>query len=352
MTPLAALIAARIAATGPITLADYMADCLLHPAHGYYTTRDPFGTAGDFITAPEISQMFGELIGLALAQVWLDQGRPDPVMLVELGPGRGTLMADILRATAGVPGFASAARVHLVEASARLRAVQAMRVPAASWHDTLATVPAGPLLLVANEFLDALPIRQFIRDGDGWRERVVGLAGGRLVFGLTMAAPFGPLAQRLADTGQGDLVELCPALPPLVAQIAGRIAGHGGAALIIDYGCWRSQGDTLQAIQGGAAADPLAAPGLADLTAHVDFEAIALASAPARHSRLTPQGVFLDRLGLQQRSARLAQSLSGPALASHLAAYRRLTDPGEMGHLFKVMGLWPATAPPLPGLAS
>ena len=349
MTPLARLIAARIAATGPITVADFMTDCLLHPVHGYYATREPFGTTGDFITAPEISQMFGELIGLALAQVWLDQGSPARFTLAELGPGRGTLMADVLRATAGVPGFRCAAQVHLVEASARLRAAQAKTVPHAIWHDTVATLPEAPLFLIANEFFDALPIRQFIRDGAGWRERLVGLSGETLIWGLGDQTQFGLLDHRLDDTANGDLVEYCPALPPIVAELGRRIGLHGGAALIIDYGDWRSLGNTLQAVQGHAPAGPLDHPGLADLTAHVDFEAITMACAPARHTRLTRQGDFLQRLGIAQRTEKLRAQLTGPALGIHLAAYRRLTGPGEMGHLFKVLGLLPATAPALPG---
>ena len=178
MTPLGAQIAAQIAATGPISLADYMATCLMHPEHGYYATRDPLGERGDFTTAPEISQMFGELTGLCLAQCWLDQGAPAPFVLAELGPGRGTLMADLLRATRGVPGFHEGLRLHLVEGSPVLRDAQARRLAdaAPSWHDSADTLPDMPLFLVANEFFDALPIRQFERGADGWHERVVGLA--------------------------------------------------------------------------------------------------------------------------------------------------------------------------------
>ena len=242
MTPLADLLLARIARDGPISIASFMADALMHPVHGYYATRDPFGAAGDFTTATEISQMFGELIGLSLAQVWLDQGAPDPVTLAELGPGRGTLMADILRATAAVPGFHAAVTVHFVETSPHLRALQAERVPQARWHDRIDTLPDAPLLLVANEFFDALPIRQFIRAGAGWRERMVGAQDGHLFFGLSDAAPLALLAPRLDDTQDGDLVEHCPALPGIVAAIAGRIAAHGGAALVIDYGDWQSLG--------------------------------------------------------------------------------------------------------------
>ncbi|MCC5973717.1 MAG: SAM-dependent methyltransferase [Rubellimicrobium sp.] len=354
MTVLARLLAARIAATGPITLADYMADCLMHPVHGYYATRDPLGVAGDFTTAPEISQMFGELIGLALAQAWMDQGRPDHVILAELGPGRGTLMHDALRATRGVPGFHAALSLHLVETSPRLRQEQAQRLPGAIWHDRAEDLPEGPLFLIANEFLDALPIRQFLRDGTGWRERVVGLAEGRLAFGLTEAAPVATLAHRIEDTQDGDVIELCPALPAIAAGIGARIARNGGLALFIDYGDWRSLGGTLQALKGHAPVDPLAAPGAADLTAHVDFEALARAVAPASATRLAPQGVFLERLGISARAEALARTLATrgdrDALESHLAAHRRLTSPAEMGDLFKVMGVFPESAPPPPGL--
>ncbi len=350
MTPLGRLIAARIAATGPITIADYMADCLMHPDHGYYTRRDPFGTAGDFITAPEISQMFGELVGLCLAQCWLDQGRPDGVVLAELGPGRGTLMADLWRATKGVAGFHASCGIHLVETSPRMRAAQAQAVPGATWHDSVATLPPGPLYLIANEFLDALPIRQFIRAGAGWRERMVGLEGEALTIGATASAPLPALEHRLADTTDGDLVELCPALPAIVGEIGERIARHGGAALVIDYGDWRSLGDTVQAVRDHAVADPLSNPGTADLTAHVDFEAVASAAAPARHTRLTTQGLFLERLGITPRAQTLANKLDASARMAHVAAHRRLTHPAEMGDLFKVMGIYPEGGKPPPGL--
>ena len=341
MTPLAAILTARIRAGGPITVAEYMAECLLHPSHGYYTTREPFGAQGDFITAPEISQMFGELAGLALAQTWLDHGAPSPFTLAELGPGRGTLMADILRATKGVPGFHAGLRLHLVEASPRLRAAQARALPdaAPSWHDTAATLPDAPLYLIANEFFDALPIRQFLRSGPTWRERLVGLADGALGFGLSDPVAPHALTCRLADTQEGDLVELCPAAIPVMETIGARLQAHGGTALIIDYGGWRSLGDTLQALRARESDPPLAHPGEADLTAHVDFEALrgALPGLPA--SGLTSQGAWLTRLGIAQRAEALARRLSGPALEQHLAATRRLTDAGEMGSLFKVLGL-------------
>jgi SAM-dependent MidA family methyltransferase len=347
---LARLIRDRIARTGPIPVADYMAECLLHPRHGYYSTRDPLGAAGDFITAPEISQMFGELGGLALAQSWLDQGAPAPFVLAEPGPGRGTLMADVLRATRAVPGFHAAARVHLIEASPVLRAAQALRVPDAVWVGSVDDLPDLPLFMIANEFFDALPIRQFQRAADGWSERVVGVQGDALAFGLTAAAPFGPLAHRLADTAPGQIVETCAPAQAIAARIGGQIGSLGGAALIIDYGGWRSRGDTFQAVAGHTAVDPLATPGQADLTAHVDFEALATAATPATHSALTPQGVFLERLGITQRAQTLATRLTGAAKEAHVAAHRRLTHPSEMGHLFKVLGLTPRSAAPPPGL--
>ncbi|MFP4303776.1 class I SAM-dependent methyltransferase [Rhodosalinus sp.] len=353
MTPLGARIAARIAAEGPISVADYMAECLLHPEFGYYATRDPLGAAGDFITAPEISQMFGEMLGLALGQAWADQGAPARIVLAELGPGRGTLMADMLRSLRAVPGFLDAAEVHLVEASPRLAARQreALQEHDVVWHGAAGDLPRdAPLFLVANEFFDALPIRQFMRaEGTDWRERRVGLRDGRLALGLAGPAPQPALAHRLDDTAPGEVVELCPALPAIAAEIGARIERNGGAALILDYGGWRSRGDTLQAVAAHGFADPLAAPGEADLTAHVDFEAIARA-APCAHARLTPQGVFLERLGITARARLLVRGLTGAALESHVAAHRRLTHPDEMGTLFKCLALYPSRAAPPPGV--
>lgn len=351
MTRLAELLIRRIAATGPISLAEYMAECLLHPDHGYYSTRDPFGSAGDFTTAPEISQMFGEMLGLCLAQVWLDQGRPGTFALTELGPGRGTLIADVLRATRTVPGFNAAARVHLVEASATLRKRQRETLAGidVTWHDTVATLPEEPLYLLANEFFDALPIRQFIRSGAGWCERQVGVKNGALAFGHGAPAPVEALHHRLSDTRDGDLVEICPAAPSIVTEIATRISAKGGVALIIDYGGWHSLGDTLQALRNHKVDAPLAHPGQADLTSHVDFEALALAAAGAAVTAMTPQGVLLERLGITARAQSLARHLDGDALASHIAGHRRLTHPDEMGTLFKAIGIHPLGTPPPAG---
>jgi SAM-dependent MidA family methyltransferase len=348
---LAEHIAARIAAQGPLSVAEYMSECLLHPTLGYYTTREPFGTAGDFVTAPEISQMFGELIGLCLAQAWLDQGGAAHFTLAELGPGRGTLMADILRAADRVPGFRAAASIHLLEASPRLRARQAETLSGHDirFMDSLDELPDAPLFFVANEFFDALPIRQFRRDGAGWRETLVGTQNGRLCFGLGPRVPFPALEHRLADTAEGDIVETAPAAASIAAALGARIAARGGAGLVIDYGDWRSLGDTLQAVRAHQQVDVLEAPGRCDLTAHVDFEAVAR-SAPCRHTRLATQGAFLERLGITDRARRLAETLSGARRQAHVLAHRRLTHPDEMGNVFKVLGFYPEGMPPPAGL--
>jgi len=351
MTPLTPHLLRLIAANGPLSIADYMNTCLLHPDHGYYSTRDPFGAKGDFVTAPEISQMFGELIGLSLAQSWLDQGAPTPFTLAEIGPGRGTLMADILRATAKIPGFHTALHLHLVEASPTLRIVQRTTLQAhnVTWHDHITTLPNQPLFLVANEFFDALPIRQFLRDGTGWRERRIGASNDALEFGLTDRADQPALNHRLSDTKDGDLVEICPAAPTIMQEINTRIATFGGVALIIDYGDWHSLGDTFQALSNHAFSDPLANPGADDLTAHVDFRALVRGINTA-HTNLTTQGVFLHRLGIGARAQALAAPLSGAALETHIDAFHRLTDDDKMGTLFKVIGLYPKGAPPPAGL--
>jgi len=345
MTPLARIIAARIRLSGPMRLDDYMRLCLLHPEHGYYATRDPFGAGGDFTTAPEISQMFGEMVGLALAQAWLDQGSPAPFTLAELGPGRGTLMADMLRAIRRVPGMREAAQVVLVEASPHLRRVQRETLGDISHLDDAAQLPQAPLFLVANEFFDALPIRQFRMGGQGWAERVVALGPEEgLALGLAAVDGQGAAPERiLRPAPQGVIREFCPAAGPIVSALAGRIAAHGGCALVIDYGGWDGQGDTFQALRRHRPEDPLAHPGEADLTAHVDFAPLARASraAGARVSRMATQGEWLLRLGIAQRAQRLAAAGDGGAMA----ALHRLTAPGEMGHLFKVLAFWARHAP-------
>ncbi|WP_207100632.1 class I SAM-dependent methyltransferase [Paracoccus shandongensis] len=341
MTPLAEIITTRIRATGPITLADYMEICLLHPQYGYYSTRDPFGVQGDFTTAPEIHQMFGELCGLALAQAWMDQGRPAPFTLAEPGPGRGTLMADMLRAIGKVPGMVPAAQVALIEASPHLRRIQRDRLGAVTHLDSVEELPHKSLFLMANEFFDALPIRQYQRTPEGWCERMVGLSDSGLRLGL------GPVVDLPRQGKPGDVVEECPAAPAIVEAIARRIAAHGGAAILVDYGGWNGYGDTFQALRNHQPEDPLAHPGEADLTAHVDFAPLAAAAirAGAVASRPIHQGDWLLSLGAAQRADRLAAA--GDATAT--AALRRLTHPDEMGHLFKAMAIWPKGAPPVPG---
>ena len=355
-TPMAELLARRISKTGPISLAEYMADCLLHPEHGYYTTRDPLGTDGDFTTAPEISQMFGELLGLCLAQAWIDQGSPAPFTLAELGPGRGTLMADILRATKSVPAFHGAMQLVLVEASPALRAKQQTLLSGydITYASTAADLPDLPLFLIANEFFDALPIRQFTRDPHGWRETQVGLIDDQLTLGLSQPAPIALLDHRLDDTAMGEVVEICPSCAPIIDEIARRIASHGGTAIVIDYGDWRSRGDTFQALENHEMVDPLARPGAADLTAHVDFEALSVEAqnAGAVASSMIPQGQLLAHLGIVERAEMLSAQMQGAVLENHIAAFDRLTNADKMGLLFKAIAIAPAADMLPPGFTS
>jgi NADH dehydrogenase [ubiquinone] 1 alpha subcomplex assembly factor 7 len=361
VSALAEHLAARIRATGPLSIADYMAEALGHPLHGYYATRDPLGARGDFITAPEVSQVFGELIGLCCAESWERMGRPDPVILAELGPGRGTLMADALRALRVAPDLRRALRLHLVETSPVLRRAQAAALADAAplWHDRIADLPAGPLLLVANEFLDALPIRQFARGADGWHERRIGLAadGATLAFTLD-AAPSAEAAAlippSLGDAASGSLFEARPAATALAAALGARLAATGGLALFIDYGHFPSAcGDTLQALRAHRRHDVLAEPGTADITAHVDFAAVAAAarSAGARVSGPVTQRAFLRALGIEARQAKLLERATPTQAAAIQSGRRRLIDPREMGTLFKVLALGhPRLAAP-PGFA-
>ena len=340
MTPLAKRLADRIAASGPLTVADYMAACLGDPDHGYYTTRDPLGAAGDFVTAPEISQIFGELIGLWCADLWTQMSGP-PVTLVELGPGRGTLLADALRAAAGVPGFRDATTVHLVETSPVLRRAQAATLAAyaPAWHDTLATVPPGPTLLVANEFFDALPIHQYVRGATAWHERHVAVDPATAALAFTTSTAPAPID---APGEPGDIVERAPARAAVMRKICARIADNGGAALIVDYGSTRgADGDTLQAVRGHAVADPLADPGMCDLTSHVDFAALADDAGAAGLAVFGPtsQRHFLLYLGAATRAAAL-QRAAPPAQADAVAAaIQRLIAPDQMGNLFAALAV-------------
>jgi NADH dehydrogenase [ubiquinone] 1 alpha subcomplex assembly factor 7 len=341
------LIARRIALTGPISVADFMAEALGHPRLGYYRRALPVGAAGDFTTAPEISQMFGELIGAWLAERWLAMGRPAAVNLVELGPGRGTLMADALRATRGVPGFHAALTLHLVETNAPLRALQAEALAAwrPTWHERFDEVPAGPLLLVANEFFDALPVRQFEKTEHGWRERMVGLAadGETLVFALAPGAT--PFARFLPDADAGAQAELGEAGRALAAAIGARVRRDGGWALIVDYGYDSGTGASLQAVRGHAGAALLDRPGETDLSVHVDFAALAVAAGAPSWGPVA-QADFLQRLGLLQRAESLKARASAAQRAEIDAASARLIGSDQMGTLFRVLAVGDGTSSP------
>lgn len=326
----------------------------------YYATHDPFR---DFTTSPEISQVFGEILGLWAAVVWEQIGRPDPVLLLEAGPGRGTLMADALRAIGRVaPAFGAALRVHLIEASPRLRDMQAEKLPGVTWHERLETVPGGPFVLLANEFLDALPIRQFVRREAGWAERFV--EGGKFVerhLGRSRLSPPPPLAglgheadqgHSLGGRGEGAIVELGEAALTFAGAIGRRLSACPGAALLLDYGPEHSAaGESLQALRNGKPADPLSDPGSADLTAHVDFAAVAAEAHDAGADTYgpIPQGILLTRLGLFQRTDRLARSQFPASASALIEAARRLAEPDRMGRLFQVLAICRGGQPTPPG---
>jgi SAM-dependent MidA family methyltransferase len=361
-TTLESDIRRRIATAGPIPVADYMRLCLTHPKHGYYINRDPLGSDGDFITAPEISQMFGELIGIWLAAVWRQMGAPENIRLVELGPGRGTLLLDALRAARVVQGFREAIVLHLVEISPALQKLQQQRLEAldvpALWHATLDDVPGGPCLIIANEFIDALPVHQAVKQADGWHERVVDVgADGNLCFGLARETLFHfetSLPRGLRQSPEGSIFEW---RPDRIALELGRRVRSDGAALILDYGHVKyGLGDTLQAVAGHAYTDPLRAPGEADLTAHVDFEALAQSAESIGgriHGPILQRDLLL-RLGIDQRAMALKANASrDKALEIELAA-ARLTETGAkgMGELFKALAIADPKLGPLPGFAT
>jgi SAM-dependent MidA family methyltransferase len=358
MNELGRMIRDSIRHDGPMALDTFMAVALGHSRHGYYMTRDPFGRAGDFITAPEISQMFGELIGLWAAEVWSMLGEPARINLIELGPGRGTLMSDALRAARVSNGFCAAIEVHLVETSPVLRDAQqkilAQAQASVHWHTALDDVPEGPCLVIANEFFDALPVRHYMRAKDGWHQRVIGLDDkGELIFGLA------PDSETLitADAPEGTLLELSPASQLMMNALAKRIAAGQSAALVIDYGHVETGfGETLQALKNHRPADVLASPGEADLTTHVDFAALSRAAIAAGADVQGPvtQGEFLMRLGIAQRAETLKRGATPEqAQAVDLALARLVTErvgaaPG-MGILFKALAIAPRGGPALPG---
>jgi NADH dehydrogenase [ubiquinone] 1 alpha subcomplex assembly factor 7 len=347
----------EIRQAGPISIARFMDLALTHPTLGYYARHDPLGAGGDFVTAPEISQVFGEIVGLWLARAWIEIGRPDPCLLVELGPGRGTLMADLLRAAAQVPGFRAALRLHLVETSERLRALQRAHLAGETvrWHAALEQVPPGPMLLVANEFLDALPVHQLVATERGWVERLVDLAGTELVF--TLSDRPSELAEGLpaTDRALGQIAEVSPRRSEIVAAIGRRLAAGGGVALLVDYGAWAEvTGDTLQAVRDHASWPVLRAPGEADLSSHVDFRTLAEAACAAGAAVYgpVPQGPFLRAMGIDLRIARLLERATPGQRRELRAALFRLTDGGAMGELFKVLALARPGAPPPPGFTA
>jgi NADH dehydrogenase [ubiquinone] 1 alpha subcomplex assembly factor 7 len=309
----------------------------------YYATHDPFA---DFTTAPEITQVFGEVLGLWAAVTWRSMGAPSPVSLVEMGPGRGTLMADALRAIAqAAPDFHGEAAIHLVETSPRLRAAQRQRLGAVCWHDAIDTVPDGAMIVLGNEFLDALPVRQFVRRGPGWTERFVGPDG-------FIESPSDDRVEH--ETADGDVVERREGAETIAATLGARLTRHKGAALFLDYGPEVSaSGDSLQAIADGQPADPLGPPGSADLTAHVDFARFGAAAkaAGARIHGPIPQGVFLARLGLLQRANQLARNQPAAKAEAAMQGARRLTEPDRMGRLFKAIALVSPCADIPPGFA-
>jgi SAM-dependent MidA family methyltransferase len=344
-------IAKLIEAQGPLSIAQFMTIALHDPQEGYYATRDPIGAGGDFITAPEISQVFGEILGLWIVQAWRDQGRPSPARLVELGPGRGTLMGDVLHAGRLDPRFLESADVILIEASARLRAAQARAFGAfgglhIEWREHFDdSLTDRPLFLIANEFFDALPIRQFVRTERGWCERMITIGAQlELQFALFPRPSVLDIPHERGAAELGAVYEVSPAAEALVEQIASTIRANGGGALIVDYGYGADAeyGDTLQAVSQHEFANVLERPGAADLSTHVDFGALARAAERAKTSALGPvgQGEFLCKLGVLERAAQLSQG-NLKALQDDL---ERLIAPKKMGTLFKVLGIVPKNA--------
>jgi NADH dehydrogenase [ubiquinone] 1 alpha subcomplex assembly factor 7 len=342
-SPLAEKLAAQIARDGPMSVHDYMAACLYDTDFGYYRKNSPLGSAGDFVTAPEISQVFGEMIGLWCAEVWRLMGEPNPLRIVELGPGRGTLMADALRAMRVAPALLDSATVHLIEISGPLRKIQEQTLSshpcAIGHHASLSDVPEGATIVIANEFFDCLPVRQFVYDGRSgtWRERMVTFDQGRFAFATS------PTPHVLSRDGEdGDIIEVRPGATTLLEDVAARAVSAPLAALIVDYGyCRPSRGDTVQAVKGHRFAHVLGSPGEADVTAHVDFSALV---SGASDNGLTafgpmPLGEWLLRLGLEARASQLLAKASPDEARQVTAGIARLVDPSQMGVLFSVLAL-------------
>lgn len=360
MTALAEIIRREIRDNGPMDLGRYMGLCLGHPTHGYYMTRDPFGVQGDFTTAPEISQLFGEVIGAWIVDAWSKMGAPDPVHLVECGPGRGTFMADILRVTKAVPEFHKAVQVHLIEMSPVLREKQKQMLQGerVTWHGDLESVPAdGPLMIIGNEFLDALPIRRFMSLKDSWMEEVVGLdEKGGFISGLVPADPgvVAHIPRMLFKPAETDCIEISPALNQFLGNAYKRLEKQGGLALFIDYGYPQTAcGKTLQGVKKHQPVSIFEAPGEVDLTAHVNFETvgtIALESGLTVHGPV-PQGDYLKRLGIELRQAILNKNATDRQKQDIQNSVDRLTGYDQMGRLFKVIGISADPALTLEGFA-
>jgi NADH dehydrogenase [ubiquinone] 1 alpha subcomplex assembly factor 7 len=341
----------RIAGQGPISVHDYMQACLADAASGYYIARQPIGKLGDFITAPEISQIFGELLGLWAVNVWQSMGAPDDIVLAELGPGRGTLMADALRAIKGVPQLHKRISIALIEKSPVLREAQADALGNfdVGWFDAIEEVPDAPLILLANEFLDALPIRQYVRRDDGWHERCIGIDQGALAYVESDTATDLELPPELTLSDAGTIFEARPGVANLVAAIAARTKPV--AALFIDYGHERSGfGETLQAVRAHGFADPLDAPGETDLSAHVDFADLTRRARAAGLESFgpLPQGEFLLKLGVEMRRDRLLQQANLAQRQAITTGVDRLINPRVMGHLFKALAVTSLTTTPPP----
>lgn len=346
--PLIARLKQRIAVHGPVSVAEFMKTALGDQNGGYYTTRDPFGAAGDFTTSPEISQVFGELIGLWCADTWRAMGSPRAFALIELGPGRGTLMSDALRALKQVPACLAAASLHLVETSPVLREIQQKTLEGEniSWHTGLPDLGRIPVIFLANEFLDALPVQQYVKHNGSWCERVVAYDANhdRFCFALDRSKhlPAGPFTRHLVDAEEGSVFEFSPEARTAVADMAHQLFLKGGAGLIIDYGYTRhATGQTLQAVRKHRPVDPLETPGDCDLTAHVNFQLVAETAQAAGAKAWGPvdQGVFLQKIGILERANTLLKRANVVQAHDIRTAVTRLIAPAEMGALFKVMAL-------------
>lgn len=339
MTPLGEIIAAEIEQTGPISISRYMSLCLSHPAHGYYTTKDPIGAKGDFTTAPEVSQLFGEMIGIWLLQAWIDRGSPSAFTLAELGPGRGTLMADILRVVGKHDQFSKAMRLVLVETSPNLRQAQstALGNQQLEFANDIKELPDQPLFLVANEFFDALPVNQFLKTDIGWQERLISHSPSGFDFTLGNPQHNHDLDAMYPLLANGRIVERSVNSEGISAHVGAIIAKNGGAALVIDYGEQTGVGDTFQAVKNHGLSDVLKDQGMVDLTTHVQFQPLARASNC--DSQFASQGVFLENMGITARAQQLLQNIDGTGAEAVIAGHRRLVHPDEMGTLFKVLAL-------------